>query len=106
MSKELKPYRLYGQDVDFIVRKGGIIKTKEDLFEFLGDNMDLIQLIYSYEDDLIKVGGTFDKDETVDKMLKKMYRNIKTEGCGFDEKKYKEKDFYNIPIIEFKKLFN
>lgn len=120
MNKELKPFKLYGENIDFIVNKGGKIETKEDLKDFMDDNLELIQLIYSYEDDLIKLGGSFDKDETVDKMLRKMYRNIKKtkgfsesyaikkseDGCGFDEKKYKQKNFYEMPIIEFKKLFD
>lgn len=107
-AKELKPFKLYGQNIDFIVNKGGKIETKEDLRDFMNDNLELLQLIYSYEDDLIKVGGVFDKDETVDKMLKKIYSNIKKseDGCGFDEKKYKSSNFYNLPIIEFKKLFS
>lgn len=106
MTKELKPFKLYGENIDFIVRNGGEIKSKEDVLNFMDDNFELLSLIYSYEDDLIKVAGAFDKDETIDKMLKKIYKNVKTEGCGFNEKKFNEKDFYNMPILEFKKLFN
>ena len=108
MNKTLKPFKLYGENIDFIVnsKSGGEIVSKEDLMEFLDDNFELIELIYRYEDDLIKVGaGNLDKNEDVNHMLKKMYSNIKG-GCGFDEKKYKSKDFYNLPIIEFKKLFD
>lgn len=111
-AKELKPFRLYGEDIDFIVKKGGKIETKEDLNDFFNDNFDLLQLIFNYEDKLIRVGkgsGLHD-DENIKGMMKKLYRNIKKgvgeDGCGFDEKKYKEKDFYNLPIIEFKKLFD
>ena len=111
MTKELKPFKLYGQDIDFIVKQGGKIETKEDLNDFFNDNFELLQLIFNYEDKLLRVGkgsGLHD-DENVKGLMKKLYRNVKKRndnGCGFDEKKYKEKDFYNMPIIEFKKLFD
>ena len=110
MSRELKPFKLYGEDIDFIVKKGGDIRTKDDLQEFLNDNHELLTLLYSYEDDLIRVAagkGTDVSGQDVHHMIKKIYKNIKKdEGCGFDEKKYQSKDFYNMPIIEFKKLFD
>ena len=43
-------------------------------------------------------------------MIKKLYGKVKNEirneGCGFDEEKYNDGNFYEMPIIEFKKLFD
>ena len=106
MNKELKPFRLYGQDIDFIINKGGKLENKQDFKDFLNDNLELIQMIFNYEDTLIKLGSGSKDEETINTMLKKLYRNIKTEGCGFDEETYKNDNFYEMPIIEFKKLFD
>ena len=107
-TKTLKPFNLYGQNIDFIVKEGGKIESKSDLNDFLNDNFELLQLIYNHEDDLIKVGkgaGLHD-GKNVHTLIKKLYGQVKNEGCGFDEKTYNQKDFYEMPIIEFKKLFN
>ena len=112
-EKTLKPFNLYGQDIEFIVNKGGNLETNEEIKEFLNDNFDLIGLIYNYEDDLIKVGkgaGLHDGKD-INTMIKKLYGRAKREirqedGCGFDNEKFDKKNFYEMPIIEFKKLFD
>lgn len=107
--KTIKPFKLYGQDIDFIVNEGGLLNNEKELVDFLTDNLELLTLIYKYEDDLINVSEAagLKSNDTVTNFIKHLFLKVGKEGGKFDEKKWKEeKDFYEKPIIEFKKLFD
>lgn len=101
---------LYNHDIPFKKPSAGKIETLKDYNDFIIKNKDLINTIYSAEDDLIKIGGALGKDyNTIDDVLNDILLKVlikPKEESGKFEKELFNDDFYNQPIKNFKSLFH
>lgn len=121
-SQMFKPYdkkvlitlHLYKHDVPFTVRtkntsgSGFTLRSPKDARRFIKDNEELIKLIMNYDD--YNYDLTPEEKQTAAGMrkdLKHMLKKImsKSFGSGFSYGDL-EKDFYNAPITEFKKMID